>query len=143
MKQYIQHKPSGEIIAVAIANSPEKFGIAPPYIEWDLQDRIDPSTCYVKDGQPVSKGIKPSERSVFDYAAEQWFEPEFDESEILIVAQQSRSRRDILLSACDWTQVADAPVDREAWAAYRQSLRDVTTQDGFPLNIIWPTPPNS
>jgi hypothetical protein len=57
--------------------------------------------------------------------------------------QDARSIRSVRLAACDWTQVADAPVDREAWAAYRQALRDVTLQDGFPLNIIWPNPPES
>jgi hypothetical protein len=35
-----------------------------------------------------------------------------------------RYQRDLLLAASDWTQVADAPVDREAWAVYRQALRD-------------------
>jgi hypothetical protein len=56
--------------------------------------------------------------------------------------KQLRRDRNALLSACDWTQVADAPVDREAWAAYRQQLRDIT--DGFsdPEAVIWPTPPS-
>jgi hypothetical protein len=35
-----------------------------------------------------------------------------------------RYQRDRLLAASDWTQVADAPVDRQAWATYRQALRD-------------------
>ena len=35
-----------------------------------------------------------------------------------------RIHRDRLLKQSDWTQVADAPVDREAWATYRQALRD-------------------
>ena len=35
-----------------------------------------------------------------------------------------RHQRDLLLAASDWTQVADAPVDRDAWATYRQALRD-------------------
>ena len=35
-------------------------------------------------------------------------------------ATAARSERDILLSASDWTQVADAPVDQAAWATYRQ-----------------------
>jgi len=38
--------------------------------------------------------------------------------------QEVRWKRDILLLESDWTQVADAPVDREAWATYRQALRD-------------------
>lgn len=52
-----------------------------------------------------------------------------------------RSERNALLSASDWTQVNDAPVDKAAWAAYRQALRDVTTQAGFPHNINWPVKP--
>lgn len=54
---------------------------------------------------------------------------------------QARSERDQLLSASDWTQVADAPVDQAAWAAYRQSLRDVPQQAGFPSNVTWPSKP--
>ena len=52
-----------------------------------------------------------------------------------------RSRRDTLLAESDWTQVADAPVDQVAWATYRQSLRDVPQQAGFPYNVTWPTEP--
>lgn len=49
-----------------------------------------------------------------------------------------RTDRDAKLSASDWTQVIDAPVDQAAWATYRQALRDIPQQDGFPLNVIWP-----
>ena len=35
-----------------------------------------------------------------------------------------RKVRDSMLKESDWTQVADAPVDRGAWATYRQALRD-------------------
>ena len=35
-----------------------------------------------------------------------------------------RSIRDGLLAASDWTQLPDAPVDKTAWATYRQALRD-------------------
>jgi hypothetical protein len=57
--------------------------------------------------------------------------------------QSARNRevRDRLLVACDWTQVADAPIDKEAWAAYRQALRDVPNQTGFPWTITWPVAP--
>jgi len=43
-----------------------------------------------------------------------------------------RAKRNELLTATDWTQLADAPVDKAAWAAYRQALRDLPEQDGFP-----------
>lgn len=54
---------------------------------------------------------------------------------------KARAKRGALLTACDWTQVADAPVDQAAWRAYRQALRDVPEQPGFPYNIDWPVAP--
>ena len=56
-------------------------------------------------------------------------------------AADVRAQRDRLLSACDWTQVADAPVDSAVWSVYRQSLRDVPSQAGFPWEVTWPTQP--
>ena len=52
-----------------------------------------------------------------------------------------RTERDVKLHASDWTQVADAPVDQASWATYRQALRDVPAQAGFPNTITWPTEP--
>ena len=59
-------------------------------------------------------------------------------------AQQAasiRTERKRLLTDSDWTQVEDAPVDKAAWAAYRQALRDIPDQPGFPFTIIWPEAP--
>jgi len=56
-------------------------------------------------------------------------------------AKAVREDRNKRLSESDWTQVLDAPVDQTAWAAYRQALRDVTAQEGFPWDIEWPTKP--
>ena len=54
---------------------------------------------------------------------------------------QVRDKRNDYLSESDWTQVSDAPVDKNAWATYRQALRDITDQDGFPWNVVWPIKP--
>lgn len=60
-------------------------------------------------------------------------------------AKSVRTTRGEKLKDTDWTQVADAlldaPVDKAAWATYRQALRDVTAQSGFPWTIIWPDVP--
>ena len=56
-------------------------------------------------------------------------------------AKSVRTQRGEKLKDCDWTQVADAPVDQVTWAAYRQALRDVTGQEGFPWTITWPAQP--
>ena len=52
-----------------------------------------------------------------------------------------RAERDRLLAACDWTQVADAPVDAAAWAVYRQALRDVPQDFATPDDVVWPEQP--
>ena len=57
-------------------------------------------------------------------------------------ADDIRAQRNALLSACDWTQLADAPVDDLAWAVYRQALRDMPDQPGFPANVVWPVAPS-
>ena len=51
-----------------------------------------------------------------------------------------RNERNARLSASDWTQMPDAPVDRAAWAAYRQALRDLPDNTTDPARPIWPTP---
>jgi hypothetical protein len=53
-----------------------------------------------------------------------------------------RAQRNKLIAESDWTQNRDVVLSNdEEWAAYRQSLRDITTQSD-PSNIIWPTPPS-
>ena len=56
-------------------------------------------------------------------------------------AAKVREDRDAKLTQSDWTQVADAPVDQVAWATYRQALRDMPSQAGFPNTINWPVEP--
>jgi hypothetical protein len=68
-------------------------------------------------------------------------EAEYLASENDRVAFRLRAERNQLLTASDWTQVIDAPVDQAAWAAYRQALRDLPQQAGFPTTITWPVKP--
>ena len=56
-------------------------------------------------------------------------------------AANVRAQRDRLLAASDWTQVLDAPVDRTAWATYRQQLRDLPQDPNFP-DVTFPNDPN-
>lgn len=67
-----------------------------------------------------------------------------DDAKAAVDAQQAasvRAARNQKLKDSDWTQVLDAPVDKAAWATYRQALRDVPSQAGFPWNVQWPTEP--
>lgn len=56
-------------------------------------------------------------------------------------AARVRADRNQRLADCDWTQLPDAPVDHTEWATYRQQLRTITAQQGFPWEITWPTAP--
>ena len=51
-----------------------------------------------------------------------------------------RERRDLLLLKTDWRASSDLTLSTE-WATYRQALRDVPAQSGFPDNITWPDKP--
>ena len=52
------------------------------------------------------------------------------------------TRRAFLLKDTDWTQLPDVPIPtKEAWAAYRQDLRDIPEQDGYPWEVVWPVAP--
>lgn len=67
--------------------------------------------------------------------------PEEEEHNTQVKAYEVRQERDNLLQQCDWTQLPDSPVDPAAWTTYRQELRDVPQQAGFPWNVTWPVPP--
>ena len=67
-------------------------------------------------------------------------EPE-PETPVKDPADEIREERNYRLSGTDWTQLNDSPVDKAVWAAYRQELRDVPQQAGFPSNVIWPERP--
>ena len=57
-------------------------------------------------------------------------------------AKAVRADRNAKLAASDWTQGKDIPDNiSSAWATYRQALRDVPAQAGFPWTVEWPTQP--
>lgn len=61
--------------------------------------------------------------------------------DILLESSNVRNKRNQLLKDTDWTQIPDAPTDKDAWLNYRQALRDITLQNDFPFNIEWPEQP--
>ena len=100
------------------------------------QPTINEATQSVVEAEPVLVNSVWSQNWVITTLTE-------DQQAVLTTnkAKSARESRNTKLSECDWTQVADAPVDKTVWATYRQALRDVTTQSGFPWEITWPTQP--
>jgi hypothetical protein len=96
------------------------------------------SEYYVEDSQVIQMLPKPNQYSVFNYTTKQWVENE----QIAIVNVSDKRQK--LLYSTDWTQLPNGPFNQqqqEAWAVYRQQLRDIPEQSGYPFNVVWPTPP--
>ena len=56
-------------------------------------------------------------------------------------AAEVRAERDKRIAATDWTVLGDAKTTKADWREYRQALRDVPEQAGFPYAVQWPVPP--
>ena len=111
------------------------------------KDPLDPSNWLIPGGcvttTPPTVGNNQLLRWQFgEWVIEDVVTPEPEPEAPVDHADEVRAQRNSLLQQSDWTQVADAPVNQAAWATYRQALRDITMQSGFPENVIWPTPPN-
>ena len=55
-----------------------------------------------------------------------------------------RSRRDGLLQETDWIVIKSSERGQSiptSWELYRQALRDITSQEGFPYSVTWPNKP--
>jgi len=97
---------------------------------------------------PASNGCDvPFETDpVFDGSAwrQAWRLRPASHTETRSAKMSARQRRDDLLAASDWTQLPDVRMDdmeRGAWRKYRQILRDITRQPGFPWDLAWPERP--
>lgn len=129
----IYSKLNGRIVSIVQTN----------YIKSQLQEdqlylegMVDDTRYYIDNGSPVEIPEKPSPYADFDYTTKQWV------VNTAMVVFNVLDKRKKLLAATDWTQMPDVSIaTKAAWAAYRQELRDITTQAGYPTEITWPTPP--
>lgn len=69
--------------------------------------------------------------------------PEQIEQRTAVQASLIRSQRNHRLAQTDWTQLPDSGADQASWAAYRQALRSLPQQPGFPWEVTWPQAPGS
>lgn len=110
--------------------------------EWNVFPVVDDPCPFIDHTQNVEE-VEPA------FIAGSWHRqwkvtaasPEEIAERVEVQSDLVRSKRNVRLTQSDWTQLADAPVDRAAWAVYRESLRNLTKQEGFPWNVVWPEPP--
>jgi hypothetical protein len=91
-------------------------------------EKLVPAAPHLHDGMCCTVNVEPLTGEELESRIEtQW--------------QVTRTQRNQMLKDSDWTQLADAPVDKVTWATYRQALRDITTQ-ADPYRIEWPVIPS-
>lgn len=121
MTRWTRYNPATGDIIFTFDGKPDDIAVNQPAIEGEYSAK----RYRIIGGVPVEKGAN-----------------EIEQQELHFAIAQLRKMRNDLLSACDWTQVPDAPVDRAAWAAYRQALRDLPANTIDPRNPAWPIPPS-
>lgn len=134
----IYKKINGEIVS--------QFGGSLELLELNLdtetQDYIEGNylreNYYINNGTLVEITGRPESWYDFDYDNKQWIANEGAAKEVCL-----KKRKELLLNS-DWTQLPNGPLSSEqqtAWATYRQALRDITAQTGYPTEIVWPAHP--
>ena len=94
------------------------------------------TTVNVSTGEIVQIPYTPEEQAEYDIKRAAWDAGANDRK-----AAEVRAQRNAKLAETDWTQIADATTDKQAWATYRQALRNISTQAEFPNNVTWPDAP--
>lgn len=101
-----------------------------------LPSGSDETSAYKIDGDDVIEIKRPRLACVFDFGLCEWVTP------LGVFEIEVKRKRNQLLQQSDWTQLPDVPlVTKNAWATYRQALRDITEQPGYPLEVAWPVAP--
>ena len=136
MKFTTYDQSTGRILSIISSHSQANIELNIPVGASWVEGEYSANEYYIKDGTAVTLPAKPDYPCHFDYITEAWVWDEDRSWQVL------RGERDRLLAASDWTQVPDAPVDQQAWATYRQELRDLPDKTDDPRNPVWPTKPN-
>lgn len=134
MKNFIVYKNNGMIICTGVC-ADDDFLLQGENV---LEGLANYENQYIQNGQVVNMPPKPNGSTYFDYDTKQWV-LDYPTQEAVV-----KQKRDDFLYKSDWTQIPNNPLtpeQQQAWAVYRQELRDVTSQSGYPFNVIWPTPP--
>ena len=104
---------------------------------------FDGDIQYVTEGEPILSGGS----YVRNWVVQSYTQGEVDKkiaNRNAVASSSVRRQRDNLLADSDWrvikAQETGTPMS-QAWVDYRQALRDITNQTGFPHDVVWPTKP--
>ena len=95
----------------------------------------------VRDPEPHNNETAVDEETGETYKTGRWVIGYTAENKPLDQAEEAvRNKRDQLLKETDWMALSDVTMSAEM-TSYRQALRDITDQTGFPYSVVWPTKP--
>lgn len=107
-----------------------------PNFKVSVNRRYRNDEYWVVNGVVTPLPSKPNPYAEFDFDQQTWV------NDSTSTAAAIRFERDKKLAESDWTQGRDVPQTvSDLWAEYRQKLRDLPQQAGFPTNVEWPTTP--
>ena len=133
----------GEVVAEVSAPDEAHIAANTPQGCTALAGRAPLNTYWDADAaQWVSRGDKPSEFHVWNASSKAWGDPRSQAQVLVDKWVAIWAQRDALLAQSDWRSIraADAGVPlASAWLAYRQQLRDITSQG--PDDVVWPVAP--
>lgn len=139
---YTIYNEVGQILRIVnTTNIASQLGEADKYLVGEYRD----DKFYIDETDtPTELPPKPGPEYVFDYTQKQWINPLSNEEQVAQAQAKVLAKRKRLLIQSDWTQLPDVPLTtKQSWAAYRQALRDITTQSGYPTNVTWPEAPQA
>lgn len=144
MIKYADLDADGYVVAISVVPTAQA-----PSGAYLLDDQQYDALRKRKAGGYVENGVlqicpqRPSLVHRWSRATKQWeLDPDL---QIEHHTSEARAQRNQLLETSDWTDTLSAQTrlgpKYAEWQSYRQALRDITDQPGFPLDIVWPTPP--
>lgn len=152
MTTYIRYQTAtGEIDSVGSTDT-EVLPFDMPDGYSSMQGYGSNATHYVQDGeimeytieQQISKINKPSYKCAWSNTTFAWSDIRTPEEQNSDAEGSVISKRDMLLNQSDWVVVRaidqGTPIPTD-WQTYRQALRDISTQSGYPTNVVWPVAP--
>jgi hypothetical protein len=140
MKSYIVYDSrNGKILRSVFCTEDDSLMQTMETWENIIEGQAKDDENYIENNKIVAIPSKPSINHIFDYQTKKWILGDID-----YVVQEIKIKRNKLLQESDWTQIPNNPLTiekQQEWAVYRQLLRDITKQPGYPANVVWPQQP--
>lgn len=153
MNYIVYDESTKEIVRIGTCSEYD-FNLQPSSGQGVVEGNFDSSQAYIDNGaivlytdeQKAAKLNRPNFFFVWSNETFSWEDPRTQSQKYEEAAETVNTQRIQFLYESDWTQIPNNPLTEQSqqdWATYRQQLRDIPQQSGYPFDVIWPTPPAS